>query len=69
MNQSTLIITDKVVWVQEEAPSLGKPVSVRDTERPIKGWGDGLVGADKDRDYIRSLIINDKVLNRAERIT
>lgn len=52
MNQSTLIITDSG-GVQEEAPSLGKPVLVmRDTTERPEAVGAGtviLVGTDKDR--------------------
>ena len=57
MNKSYLIITDSG-GVQEEAPSLGKPVLVmRDTtERPeaVEAGTVILVGTDKDVTYIKS---------------
>lgn len=65
MNQSTLIITDSG-GVQEEAPSLGKPVLVmRDTtERPeaVEAGTVILVGTDKNRiiEVCNSLLNNEK---------
>lgn len=65
MNQSTLIITDSG-GVQEEAPSLGKPVLVmRDTtERPeaVEAGTVILVGTDKDKIIWEcNNLLNDKV--------
>jgi UDP-N-acetylglucosamine 2-epimerase (non-hydrolysing) len=65
MNQSYLIITDSG-GVQEEAPSLGKPVLVmrETTERPeaVEAGTVILVGTDKDRIVTEcNSLLNDKV--------
>jgi UDP-N-acetylglucosamine 2-epimerase (non-hydrolysing) len=73
MNKSRLILTDSG-GVQEEAPSLGKPVLVmrENTERPeaVTAGTVKLVGTDKDIivEAVRTLMDNDTIYNNMSKL-